>query len=108
MTAKEIFENELPGRLKEKGDAVTKTNAIFQFRLTGDGGGMWWIDTTVSGGNVGDGENDDAKCTVIMGASDFVDMATGKLNGQMAFMSGKLKVEGDMSLAMQLGNVLGL
>jgi putative sterol carrier protein len=43
-----------------------------------------------------------------MAASDFLDMVSGKLNGQMAFMTGKLKVEGDMMLAMQLGNVLGL
>ena len=40
--------------------------------------------------------------------SDFIDMVEGKLNGQMAFMTGKLKIKGDMSLAMKLGNVLGL
>ncbi|MBT6490533.1 MAG: SCP2 sterol-binding domain-containing protein, partial [Deltaproteobacteria bacterium] len=31
----------------------------------------------------------------------------GELNGQMAFMSGKLKVQGDMMLAMKLGSILG-
>ncbi len=108
MTPKQVFEEELPGKLKEKGDAVTKTNAIFQFNLTGDDGGSWWIDTTKPGGEVSPGENEAAKCTVTMASSDFMDMVSGKLNGQMAFMTGKLKIAGDMGLAMQLGTVLGL
>ncbi|MCP4678905.1 MAG: SCP2 sterol-binding domain-containing protein [Deltaproteobacteria bacterium] len=108
MTPKEVFEEQVKPTLAEKGDAVTKTNAVFQFKLTGDDGGEWWIDTTKPGGDVGAGTNDNAKCTVIMAASDFMDMVTGKLNGQMAFMTGKLKIEGDMGLAMQLGTVLGM
>ena len=39
--------------------------------------------------------------------SDFMEIADGKQNAQMAFMMGKLKVEGDMSVAMQLGTILG-
>jgi putative sterol carrier protein len=38
--------------------------------------------------------------------SDWEDMAAGKLDGMTAFMQGKLKVEGDMSNAMQLQGVL--
>jgi len=41
-----------------------------------------------------------------MAASDFLDLVDGKLDGTMAFMSGKLKVKGDMGLAMKLQNVL--
>jgi putative sterol carrier protein len=108
MTPKTVFEEDLPKKLKEKGDAVTKTNAVFQFNLTGDDGGSWWIDTTKSGGETGAGKNENAKCIVTMAAGDFIDMVTGKLNGQMAFMTGKLKLEGDMMLAMQLGSVLGV
>lgn len=46
-------------------------------------------------------------CTVKVSMSDFLDIAEGKTNPQMAFMMGKLKVEGDMSVALQLGKVLG-
>ena len=40
--------------------------------------------------------------TLSMTAQDYVDMILGKLNGQMAFMSGKLKISGDMGLAMKM------
>jgi putative sterol carrier protein len=54
-----------------------------------------------------EGTAQSAGCTITIGDSDFIDIVTGKLNGQMAFMSGKLKVAGNMSLAMKLGTVLG-
>ncbi len=40
--------------------------------------------------------------TISMKESDYLDMINGKLNEQMAFMSGKLKITGDMGLAMRL------
>jgi putative sterol carrier protein len=41
-----------------------------------------------------------------MADTDFVDLATGKLDGTAAFMSGKLKIKGDMGLAMKLQSIL--
>jgi predicted lipid carrier protein YhbT len=43
--------------------------------------------------------------TLTMKESDYLDMINGKLNGQMAFMSGKLKIAGDMGLALRLQNL---
>ena len=40
-----------------------------------------------------------------MAASDYLDMVNGKLNPQMAFMSGKLKIAGDMGLAMKMQQI---
>ena len=45
-------------------------------------------------GGVKKGEHGKADCTVIMKEADFVDLMTGKLNGQSAFMGGKLKIKG--------------
>ena len=51
-------------------------------------------------------EDGDADTTIKVAWSDWQDMADGKLDGMTAFMSGKLKVEGDMGNAMQLQGVL--
>ena len=49
-----------------------------------------------------DGKHSSPNTTLTMKQQDFLDMINGKLNGQMAFMSGKLKIAGDMGLALKL------
>ena len=51
-------------------------------------------------------EDGAADTTIKVAWSDWEDMRDGKLDGMTAFMQGKLKVEGDMSNAMQLQGVL--
>ena len=48
----------------------------------------------------------DADTTILVSWDDWQAMAAGQLDGMTAFMTGKLKVEGDMSNAMQLQGVL--
>lgn len=48
----------------------------------------------------------DADCTITISRDDFEALTAGELNPTMAFMSGKLKVAGDMSIAMQLSQIL--
>ncbi len=52
-------------------------------------------------------EDADADCIVSMSLDDFKEMATGELDPTTAFMMGKLKVTGDMGVAMKLAAVLG-
>ena len=105
-SAKQVFDEYLPQRLKDKADLAEKINSTYKFDLTGDGGGKWVVDLTEGSGKITEGDTD-AACTITMTAPDFVDMMNGKLNAQMAFMSGKLKVAGDMGLAMKLQSLLG-
>ena len=65
--------------------------------------GVVMLDGTASAVTEQDG---DADTTIKVAWSDWEDMAAGKLDGMTAFMQGKLKVEGDMSNAMQLQGVL--
>ena len=51
-------------------------------------------------------EDGAADTTIKVGWDDWQAMAAGQLDGMTAFMTGKLKVEGDMSNAMQLQGVL--
>src|SRR5437867_13086125 len=48
------------------------------------------------------GKHASPNITITMKESDYLDMVNGKLNGQMAFMTGKLKIAGDMGLALKL------
>jgi len=46
------------------------------------------------------------KTVIKMKLAEYADMQTGKLNGQEAFMTGKLKVEGDLGFLMQIGQMM--
>jgi putative sterol carrier protein len=52
--------------------------------------------------------NDDrpADCTIRMDLNDFAGLLGGTLDGMTAFMTGKMKIEGDMGVAMKLQNIL--
>ncbi len=70
------------------------------------GDGVVRVDDSVSPAVV-DNQDVPTDCTVKVSMSDFEDIAAGNTNPQMAFMMGKLKVEGDMSVALKLGSILG-
>lgn len=107
VTCKDIFETKIPDRLKSKPELAGQINSSYQFDLTGDGGGQWAVDLTKPQDQVVTGTIDNPGVTITMTAKDFCDLVAGKLNGQMAFMQGKLKIKGDMSLALKLQQLLG-
>jgi putative sterol carrier protein len=104
-TVDEVF-TEMGERLKANPDKVKGMNATYQFDLTGDGGGERWVKLAEGASEMGSGQAEGPNITITMAASDFMDLVAGKLDGTMAFMSGKLKVKGDMGLAMKLQQVL--
>lgn len=104
-TVSEIF-REMPNRFNAA--SVGDMDATVQFSLSGEGGGDWHV--TVAGGSmtVVEGAADGATATILMEAADFVAMSTGELNAMAAFMSGKIKVEGDLGTVMKLQPALGM
>jgi putative sterol carrier protein len=57
-------------------------------------------------GSVKEQAAEKADCTITMKEEDFVQMMSGKLDAQKAFMEGKLKMSGNMQLAMKLGDII--
>ncbi|KFM07168.1 Hydroxysteroid dehydrogenase-like 2, partial [Aptenodytes forsteri] len=86
---------------------VRATQGVFQFELSGDDGGTWYIDLKTKGGSAGFGKPPvTADVVMSMSSADFVKMFTGKLKPTMAFMSGKLRIKGNMTLAIKLEKML--
>lgn len=100
---KGFFEG-LSARLNARPEKIAGMNCVYRFRVAGSAWSVKFAEGTAS---VDEGEADSADCTVTMAESDFLDLISGKLNGQMAFLTGKLKVAGDMGLALKLGAFLG-
>ncbi len=99
-TAKQAFDI-MPSRFNK--EAAKGLNAVYQFDLSGDGGGKWQVaikDQTIESG--GGALILSPNITIPMAAQDYLDMLSGKLNGQVAFMSGKLRIAGDMGLALRM------
>ena len=48
----------------------------------------------------------EADCTIVMSLDDFAELVRGELDGMTAFMTGRLKVVGDMGVALRLPTVL--
>jgi len=101
-----VFE-ELSKRIAGNPGFVQQIGGIYQFDITGANGKSqsWNVDLKNGKGSVADGKSDKAECTLTVGDDDFVGMMTGKLNSQQLFMQGKLKIKGNMGLAMKLGKL---
>ncbi len=82
-------------------------NAVFQFELSGDDGGTFHLNVADGTVEVVEGAHDNPNVTLLMSAEDCQSMMEGKLNSTSAFMAGKLKIKGDMALAMKLQAVVG-
>ena len=106
LSAQRIFGEILPSKL-EGNEGARAANAVYVFAITGDTGGTWTVDLTKDADFVTEGKADNAQCTITMTEPDFVSLWAGNLPGPQAFMMGKLKIEGDMGLAMKLQNFLG-
>jgi putative sterol carrier protein len=95
-SAREFFET-LEGRVDPaKAGGLTAT-----YRFEIDGAGNWTVD--VDDGKVSVSEDGgDADCTISTSSETFMKIARGEQGATAAYMSGKLKVKGDMGQAMKL------
>ena len=106
LTPKEIFEEKIAKNIADDPETAKAIDAVYQFNIEGPDGGTWTVDLQEC--EVYEGEADDAQCTIFCTDEDFVAMQDGSLPAMQAFMQGKLRIEGDMALAMKLQQVLGV
>jgi len=100
-----VFE-QITGVVNE--EMVGKINAVYAFDIKGKEAGQWYLDLKNGAGSCGAGV---AHCspdvTMSLKDTDFTKMFSGKLKPTTAFMTGKLKLTGDMGKAMKLEKLMG-
>jgi len=82
--------------------------AVVQYHLTGEQGGDWIVRIGDGACEVEKGTAEAPNLTLTAEASDYLAIITGKLNAMGAFAEGKLKLKGDLPLAMKLMNFFKL
>lgn len=105
MTPAEIF-SQVCSRFKS--DKAAGVDMSLVFDLTGENGGQWSVVVADGGCKVTDGTVADPTATIQMDSDDYVAMTNGDLNPMMAFMSGKVKVDGDINSVMKFQSIFGL
>ena len=81
------------------------TNATIQFDLSGEQGGQYNLKIAEGELAPAKGVADNPDLTLIAAAEDCVRIFTGQMDPTAAFMSGKLKIKGNMGLALKLQTI---
>jgi putative sterol carrier protein len=101
-TVRDIFARMPDTFLKHKAIGM---NAVIQFDITGSGGGRWYAAIANGELSVAEGLHESPQLTLTATAQDYIDISTGKLNGQLAFMTGKVTATGNLGLAVKMNNI---
>jgi putative sterol carrier protein len=98
ITIEELMER-LPGTfIPEKAGDM---DAVIQFVLTGEEEGAWQVIIKEQTVKVEQGMNDDPTMVLEADSQDYKDIVTGRTNAMNAFMQGKVKLKGNLNLAMK-------
>ena len=96
----ETLMSKMPGAfLPEKAAGL---DAVIQFKFTGAEPGDWYAAIKDGKVTVEKGAHATPKMTLTADSEDYVKIFTGEIDGMQAFMQGKLKLAGDLNLAMKL------
>lgn len=88
-------------------ELVDKVGAVYQFNVKGEEEGVWFIDLKNGKGTTGKGEpNQPADAVLTMDSQNFFAMFSGKMKPASAFMTGKLKITGNIQKAIKLEKLM--
>jgi putative sterol carrier protein len=99
-TPKEFFENVLPSRFKP--DKAASINVTVQINITGPNGGDWVVTIKNQKLEIKEGAHPSPTLSLEMAETDYMDLVNGEMSGEKAFLTGKLKLKGNITLALKL------
>jgi putative sterol carrier protein len=88
--------------------AAAGLDAVFQYEITGEGGGNWTVIIKDGACEIKEGTHDSPTTTLSMSAETWLAIVNKQLNGMQAFMSGQLKATGDVMLASRIEQLFPL
>jgi putative sterol carrier protein len=100
VSIKPIFEA-LPSSLNKT--AAQDANAVYQFNLSGEGGGQFIVMIKNGECTVKEGATPAPDATILATAADYMNIVTGNYPFGLAYINGRLKVEGNLRLVLRLG-----
>jgi putative sterol carrier protein len=104
--ARTDFSTRLPQKLASDPEKAKSINAVFLFKITGEGGGTWTVDCKNEIG-VREGEHGTPDCTLELSAADWQVISERPSDATGLFFTGRLKVSGNPLLATKLQQILG-
>jgi putative sterol carrier protein len=99
-TPKEFFEEVLPRRFKP--DKALGIDVTVQVNITGPNGGDWVVTIKNQKLEVKEGTHPSPTLELNMAEADYMDLINGKMSGEKAFITGKLRFKGNIGLALRL------
>ena len=101
-TPQEVFDSMRGSFQPAKAKGV---HARYQWDLSGPHGGEWWIDVNDGTYKMGKGKIPNPSVTFIAKDKDWVAICHDQLSGTWAYVTGRLKVRGDQTVARKLGEI---
>lgn len=84
-------------------EAAKGVSLIYQFNLTGEGGGQYHLIIENETCELKEGEHPSPDAVLTIPAQDFCNLVMGRLPFALAFITGRLKVTGDLRLVLRMG-----
>jgi len=104
--AKTSFTQDIPRSIEEDIAKAKAVDAVFLFKVKGEGGGVWTVNMKDAPG-VTEGDAGSAECIIELSTDDWKAMTEKPGTAMQFFMQGKIKLTGNALLATKLQSVIG-
>ena len=108
MDAQTLFSDKVPKALTNNPAKAREINAVYLFKIDGEGGGTWTVNLASDPPTCQAGEHGTANCTIQVAHEDFKSMLANPGLGMQLYFQGKLRVSGDPMLATKLQKLFSL
>ena len=93
-------------KIADKADVSGIGFLAAQINITGDNGGVFYVEVKDHKATVEPYEYNDRQCAITMNNENFNKLIDGNLNPVLAYTTGKLKVDGDIGKALEFSKLV--